>query len=126
MVTNILKILLCISLDYKLVPVLCRENEYGRLQQKDIKVKETKMLMWMLLIQNYQCDKSYRNSLSYHFRTLGARGFSCVVSGIAKLKSKTKWPAARVFRLRPAKLLVAREKKPFGTQGTTFLFANSE
>ena len=35
MVTNILKILLCISLDYKLVPVLCRENEYGRLQQKD-------------------------------------------------------------------------------------------
>ena len=45
MVTNILKILLCISLDYKLVLVLCRENEYGRLQQKDIKVKETKMLM---------------------------------------------------------------------------------
>ena len=34
MVTNILTIFLCISLDYKLVPVLCRENEYGRLQQE--------------------------------------------------------------------------------------------
>ena len=44
----------------------------------------------MLFRQNCQCDKSYRNSLSYHSRTLGAKGFSCVVSGIGKLKSKTK------------------------------------
>ena len=80
----------------------------------------------MLIRQNCQYDKSYRNSVSLHFRTLGARGFSCVVSGIGKLKSKTKWPASLVFGLRPTKLLVTREKKTPGNQGTTFLFANSE
>ena len=56
------------------------------------------------------------------FRTLGARGFSCVVSGFDQvLKSDPRGFATRVFDLRPntcrpaadeTKLPVAREKKP--------------
>ena len=56
------------------------------------------------------------------FRTLGARGFSCAVSGFDQvLKSDPRGFATRVFDLRPntcrpaadeTKLPVAREKKP--------------
>ena len=43
--------------------------------------------------------------------TLGARDFSCAVSGFGQvLKSDPRF-AARVFGLRPTKLLVTREKK---------------
>ena len=59
--------------------------------------------------------------------TLGARGFSCAVSGFGQKVTRTKSFAPCVFGLRPntcrpvadeTKLPVAREKKTSGTQGT--------
>ena len=59
--------------------------------------------------------------------TLGARDFSCAVSGFRS--SLKKWPASplvssaegrRRVGLRPTKLLVTRDKKISGTQGTSW------
>ena len=56
------------------------------------------------------------------FSTLGARGFSCAVSGFGQaLKSDPRGFAARVFGLRPTKRSSRRTReKTSGTHGTIF------